>query len=474
LHAAERTVGTVGHNIRRYSSAFAALLLVAPLAGGHDIASSKLRAALIWIGVLGLWAILVLRTDLPTSVWSRFLVRFPDVLALGFLAWAAIVYALNAPSAGREHGLALAELLRIACGVVLYIGARYAFPTRRQLREVWFLILIFAALDSIAGIISTRSAQLWHPASAAYGNKELLAAFLVGLVPFVAVTIRAGPSRLLRGAAVAAMMPLASALLLTGNRTSWIAAVVGLGVAAVLTAGRNASGSLRGIANNSSGVRWAIAAVGIAAVPAILLASGGRSIVRERFVAGFGSLEARLPLWHAALDMIQTHPLTGIGIGAYPLNAHSYSHGNEAIPPAADVIREGSTISSIAHNEYLQTAAEIGLIGLALYLSVLVSFLILSGHAWFVMQNGFRRILLTASISAVIAQSVDGIANPGWRFADVAPILWFMLALGMTAIRIRPTRPRRYYRERDVEAGVSGVQKKERWETYARFTGIPD
>jgi O-antigen ligase len=450
------------------------LLLVAPLVGGHDIESSKLRAGLIWIGVLGLWAILVLRSDLPTSVWSRLLVRFPDVLALGFLAWAAIVYVLNAPSAGREHGLALAELLRIACGVVLYIGARYAFPTRQQLREVWFLILICAALDSIAGIISTRSAQHWHSASAAYGNKELLAAFLVGLVPFVAVTIRAGPSRLLRSTAVAAMVPLASALLLTGNRTSWIAAAVGLCVAAVLTTARNASGSTPKIARYSNGARWAIATLLIAAVPVILFASGGRSIIRHRFAPGFTTFEARLPLWRAAVDMIQTHPIIGIGIGAYPLNAYSYSHGNKAIPPAEDVIREGSTISSIAHNEYLQTAAEIGLIGLALYLSILVSFIILSGRAWFAMQNGSRRTLLTASISAVVAQCVDGMANPGWRFADVAPILWFMLALGMSAMRDRPTRRGGIFRERDVEAAVSGIQKKERRKTYARFTYSPD
>ena len=70
-------------------------------------------------------------------------------------------------------------------------------------------------------------------------------------------------------------------------------------------------------------------------------------------------LIGRLDAWWAASHMLQQHPVTGVGLGAY---------GAEFIPAKLELLSEGRELYqghrygtfSQAHNEYLQVAAELG------------------------------------------------------------------------------------------------------------------
>jgi O-antigen ligase len=399
------------------------LIMAAPLIGGHRDISGELRSLVMWCAAFGLLMLVIARTDAAAGAGWRSLTQFPIAPAPAYLGWLFALYIFRTPATGLEHGLALAELLRIGCGVILFVAVRNAYPTRRQLRAVVWAIVICAAIDAVAGILSARP-QLDHPASASYGNKELLAAFLVALAPFAAVIVMTGTSKSLRVTAAITVALLIAALLLTGNRTSWIATGVGLLAAAMLAPRRGHTLKLAYsaiIAACVAGGAWA-------------LIGNGSAFLRSRAAADLGNLHARIPLWRAALGMSATYPITGIGLGAYPLHAYDFSGNNPDIPTAAQVTRQRVSISNVAHNEYLQTAAETGIIGLGLYLAVLISFLILGLRTWRVMPDGIRRSLLAGALAAVLAQCIDAMANPGWRFADVDPILWLMLGVGASAI----------------------------------------
>ena len=75
-------------------------------------------------------------------------------------------------------------------------------------------------------------------------------------------------------------------------------------------------------------------------------------------------LTGRLDGWRAALWMVEEHPLTGVGVGAYR---------TEFIPAKTALLREGvvffadqmNVVFANAHNELLEVAAETGLPGLA-------------------------------------------------------------------------------------------------------------
>jgi O-antigen ligase len=72
-----------------------------------------------------------------------------------------------------------------------------------------------------------------------------------------------------------------------------------------------------------------------------------------------GIYEARWTLWRAGLRLMLENPLTGVGAGAYEI-AEGMSHG-------------GLGKWSTAHNSFIQVGAELGLLGLILFIFLLYS-----------------------------------------------------------------------------------------------------
>jgi O-antigen ligase len=79
-----------------------------------------------------------------------------------------------------------------------------------------------------------------------------------------------------------------------------------------------------------------------------------------------GNVHFRLNIWAAALGMVAEHPLLGVGFGHFSGEMMPYLRNLEFIP-AYGQYAEGS----LAHNTFLSVAAELGLIGLALYAFVI-------------------------------------------------------------------------------------------------------
>jgi putative inorganic carbon (hco3(-)) transporter len=84
------------------------------------------------------------------------------------------------------------------------------------------------------------------------------------------------------------------------------------------------------------------------------------------------STESRMLLNDQALLIIKRNPLMGVGFGSYSLAAQrnipvSFSHVSKAY--------QENLLKAVVHNKYLVVAAENGLIGLALFLTLLFAFL---------------------------------------------------------------------------------------------------
>lgn len=96
--------------------------------------------------------------------------------------------------------------------------------------------------------------------------------------------------------------------------------------------------------------------------PLVLLAP--MSPMRRFLEPSYGdqvSSNARLVAWRAGLRMIQQYPLTGIGIGNFRALVMSFEDQSD------------DQITSMAHNTYLEFAAELGVPGLLLFLGILLS-----------------------------------------------------------------------------------------------------
>jgi O-antigen ligase len=87
--------------------------------------------------------------------------------------------------------------------------------------------------------------------------------------------------------------------------------------------------------------------------------------VSKRYFSSFdlkeGSNKGRIETWKQALEIVANHPITGVGIGNYPLEIKSTATYREPI---------------YAHNTYLDIAAETGILNALVWIGLLISVII--------------------------------------------------------------------------------------------------
>jgi tetratricopeptide (TPR) repeat protein len=150
-------------------------------------------------------------------------------------------------------------------------------------------------------------------------------------------------------------------LFYTHSRGSWLAGMSALTYMAVLYAKRSYNINLRSI--------WIYAAIIlIAGIVIISLSSGLRNRVEEIILT-----EYRIIVWRNCLEMAKDHPLLGIGAGNFKIFYPAYSH-----KAVVDLAYDTTRILGKAHNDYIQTAVELGLPGMLLFILLPVSGLMLA------------------------------------------------------------------------------------------------
>ncbi len=243
-------------------------------------------------------------------------------------------------------------------------------------------------------------------------------------------------------------------LLLTQVRSAWMGSIAGLAMLALLASRvseRMEEKSLRRqqAANGSALASWktrkaqfvlpgmlAVLAVGFVLV---MNAQNGSVVQRASTVSQLGtdvSWQARLgDSWKGALTMIEQRPLTGWGAGLFPFYQHQFTSQGTAIDPSGTGVR--ISLAEQAHNFYLQTAAELGLVGLGLMLAVLVCFWAAAWKRIPTMEAGIRRTLLMAATAASVGFAFDAVGSPSWQYAQTSMFLWLMLGIGTSCLRPR-------------------------------------
>jgi len=103
--------------------------------------------------------------------------------------------------------------------------------------------------------------------------------------------------------------------------------------------------------------------LGVAAAVALLAAAlvAARIVPRHVLRDAVASYDVRIGYWRGALAMARDHPVAGVGLGTFGANYARYRW------PLARV-------AQAAHNDYLQVLAELGVIGLAAFLWLWVSY----------------------------------------------------------------------------------------------------
>ncbi|MFH0918387.1 MAG: O-antigen ligase family protein, partial [Candidatus Omnitrophota bacterium] len=137
----------------------------------------------------------------------------------------------------------------------------------------------------------------------------------------------------------------------------------------------------------------------------------------------------RLSIYRNTVNMISQHPFIGVGV-----NTFSKNYGKYKLAAVEATTKTPDTI--YAHNSFLQMAAEVGMLGLGVFL---VFLLVVLKKAWMVFKKNSDPFLKAFSVSvfaAIIAFLINGLTETSLYHSRLVMIFWFLIGLALALGKI--------------------------------------
>jgi O-antigen ligase len=370
------------------------------------------------------WGIKMLLTE--RLVLARTPIDIPLVLFL--------VYALVRALTCAAPTVAIREVGWLTAYAAIFYVTVNVLRTRRKQHLVVGAIVGTALVLSIVGLVlmlrletrdlalTLQRPQQYHGRlGATYVCPNHFAGLLELTIPLVLATIMIGKARLvhkmLAGAAGLAMV---TAFIFTMSRGAWISLALGI---IFLLAAATLNKRIKLLA-------WLVPLVVIITIVAAIIASD--PTVRHRFSIVFdeddASYAGRALTWKHTLDVVRRHPLVGTGPGTY-----RWAFTRVQPPDLVLDVR-------YAHNDYLHTLSDYGLIGFGLVLWAVGSFAYRGVRA-------LRRAKKSADLALATGVMASAVAIAGHSFVDfnmhIPANLVIMLVLAAVLIAVRQYQLRR-------------------------------
>ncbi len=321
------------------------------------------------------------------------------------LVWVALSQLWAQDSAAVRTALS-----RFALNAALLVIAFTAIRNEKNLVTVVVAFVAGCAVSALYGILQPPDPTQLDRLAGTLGNPNELAAILVvGAVLSVGLIGYSRKSPALRVLALMSVLVCVAGVLMTLSRTGLVA----MGVA--------------GLAGILFGGKWR-PQISALVVTVTLLSLGYFAFVaspeaRDR-VAHPGSGTGRVDLWKVGTRMISAHPLNGVGASNFPITSVNF-----LLEPGA-LTRSDFIISSpkVAHNTYLEVFAELGIVGFALFMALLLICIRCCVHATriFARDGPVRLEILSRSI---LIGLIGLLAADFFESEEFQKALWLMLAL---------------------------------------------
>lgn len=322
-----------------------------------------------------------------------------------------------APRMHAIHVLLAALGAVVLISTVLHLG--HVFTVDYTIRWIPFIVVAAVITDVASTVIGIRlllGAALVGATAAAFGA---LFSFLVLHEPRASGPLD-DPNDL------AYVLVAALPLIVAFSPRSTMARACLIGSAAVITAAAATTFSRGGLIALAIALIWvimrrAVSAKVIWSLLAAVCAVGlliamtaeelvARALSEKTYIAG-ENIDTRLLRWQAAARMLADAPLFGVGPGGFREHYTSVSRLAEITEPTA-----------VAHNMYLEVAAELGLLGLIVFVAMIVTAFVASENA---LRRGADRALVVAIQASLLAIAVaSAFLSEQYYFP-----LWSMVAI---------------------------------------------
>ena len=288
-------------------------------------------------------------------IWSRM-----HTLVILTLTASLYLSLLHTGTPGVQQGLQQ----QVTLALFFFLGAQY-LSTERGRRRLLEVTVLSASLVALIGVTqhltgSTLGLPARSAAASVFINKNYAGAFMDLATPAAFLLLLAADNRRSRLWSGTAFLLCLSYSLITLSRGHWLALAVALGLLLILFR-RNPAIRRRLVAQPSS---QRLAALIMLAAPLVLLApslSGETPLSSSPTatqLSASGSISDRFGFYRNTLQLIQDHPLAGIGPGAFYSGFRDYYGTPSPLPLTTELIGIAH-----AHNDYLEYLAELGILG---------------------------------------------------------------------------------------------------------------
>lgn len=305
---------------------------------------------------------------------------------------------------------------KVLQNTAFFLVVSEAFNSKKKFKVLIWVLFFSLVLLSADGLfqyfthkdfLRNRPAMFFNRMYASFGTPNSFGCYLISLIPFVLLQSFAKFNSNKHKIAFGALsIVLFSCLMLTVSRGAWFGFI----------------GSVLFISMWVPALWIVLCSLGLL----ILFASPlYESFLKQRLANFFSfddlSGQDRRVMWQAGWSMFKAGPWFGLGIGTFMFNFKEY-------------VADKTHYISYAHNCYLQIAAEIGLVGLSVFLAIVGLFF----------YNGIRTLrradkdefwyILLASLAAILAYCIQMVVDTIFYSLDLGVLFWLVLGIGAAAI----------------------------------------
>jgi O-antigen ligase/tetratricopeptide (TPR) repeat protein len=337
--------------------------------------------------------------------------------------------------------VSLKELPLFLAGPLLYFVITNSINDERQINRILNVLLIIGTLFGIYGIFQYNGIDFsfWirnigrQQVFGLFGNANYFAEYLIVPLPIAVSLFFASRNKFKKILLLIAILAMGASLIVTFARGSYLSfgvSLIFMFFLFLISRGKNF------IKNNKKIFIIILVVIIITTflfvVPTPLNKSGTViSKIKSRIsVTQFAqdySIKRRITIWKFTGMMIKDHPLLGSGIGTYKYNTLRYQAEFFAQGENRSLYPHG--FADKAHNEYLQLWAELGIIGLGIFIWLIISYFRFGLKILRKIKDEYRQGIIIGLMGAIIAVLVDGIFGFPLHLPATIVLFWLVLEL---------------------------------------------
>jgi len=337
--------------------------------------------------------------------------------------------------------VSLLELPLFLAGPILYFLVANNIRDEHQISRLLTTLLIISSLLGIYGIFQYNGIDFafWkanvgrNQVFGLFGNVNYFAEYMIVPLPLAISLFFATRNRTHKILLLVGILAMGGSLILTFTRGSYLA----IGISSLFMFFLYLVSRGKGFIKEQKKIFIIILAFIILltflfTIPNPLNKSGtiiskikGRISITQ-FTKG-SSLKRRIAIWKFTTLMIKDHPILGSGLGTFKYNSLNYQAKffyqgeNRSLYPYG--------IADKVHNEYLQLGAEIGILGLGIFLWLIISYFRYGLRILKKLKGKYKQGIVIGLMGGIVAVLIDGIFGFPLHLPATLVLFWLFIGL---------------------------------------------